>query len=81
MPAIRDEFMQKIEKAGVPEKVEANNYITKKMTANIKIKTDTGIEMVFPPEYYKNPEYMEIITNEDGTLSIKINNIKEINNC
>ena len=25
----------------------------------------------------KDPEIMELITNEDGTLSIKINNIKE----
>ena len=77
---MRDEFVEKMEKAGVPEKVEVNNYLTKKMTANVKLSTDTGIELSFPPEYYRNPEFMEVITNEDGTLSIKINNITELIN-
>lgn len=80
MPAVRDEFVEKMEKAGVPEKVEVNKYITKKMTANIKLSTNTGVELSFPPEHYKNPEFMELITNEDGTLSIKINNITELTN-
>lgn len=78
LPAMREEFSQKIEKAGVPKKVEVNQYITKKMTANVKLSTDTGVELSFPPEYYRNPDYIEIITNEDGTLSIKINNITEL---
>ena len=80
LPSMRDEFVEKMEKAGVPEKVEVNNYLTKKMTANVKLSTDTGIELSFPPEYYRNPEFMEVITNEDGTLSIKINNITELIN-
>ncbi len=80
MPSARDEFVEKLEKAGVPEKVSANKYITKKMTSNIKISTNTGVELSFPPEHYKNPEFMELITNEDGTLSIKINNITELTN-
>ena len=80
MPAVRDEFVEKLEKAGVPEKVEVNKYLTKKMTANIKLSTNTGVELSFPPEHYKDPEFMELITNEDGTLSIKINNITELTN-
>lgn len=80
LPAMRDEFVQKIEKAGVPKQVEVSNYLTKKMTSNVKLSTDTGVELSFPPEYYKNPDYIEIITNEDGTLSIKINNITELIN-
>lgn len=78
MPAVREEFVTKLEKAGVPEKVETTNYLTKKMTANIKLSTNTGVELSFPPEHYKNPDFMEVITNEDGTLSIKINNITEL---
>ena len=80
LPGMREEFVQKIEKAGVPKKVEVNNYLTKKMTSNVRLSTDTGVELSFPPEYYKNPEFIEIITNEDGTISIKINSIKEITN-
>ena len=73
-------IVEKLEKAGVPEKVEVNKYLTKKMTANIKLSTNTGVELSFPPEHYKDPEFMELITNEDGTLSIKINNITELTN-
>lgn len=80
LPSMRDEFVQKIERAGVPKKVEVSNYLTKKMTSNVKLSTDTGVELSFPPEYYKNPDYIEIITNEDGTLSIKINNVTELIN-
>ena len=80
LPAMRDEFEQKLEKAGVPKKVEVSKYLTKKMTADVKLVTDTGVNLSFPSEYYKNPEYLEIITNEDGTISIKINNITEIVN-
>lgn len=80
LPSMREEFVQKMEKAGVPKKVEVSEYVTKKMTSNVKLSTDTGVELSFPPEYYKNPDYIEIITNEDGTLSIKINNITELIN-
>ncbi len=78
LPSAREEFVEKLEKAGVPERVEASNYLAKKMTSNIKLSTDTGVELSFPPEHYKNPEFMELITNEDGTISIKINNITEL---
>lgn len=80
LPAMRDEFSEKLERAGVPKMVEVSKYLTKKMTSDIKLVTDTGVNLSFPPEYYKNPDYIEIITNEDGTLSIKINNINEIIN-
>ncbi len=80
LPSMRDEFTQKLERAGVPKMVEASKYLTKKLTSDIKLVTDTGVNLSFPPEYYKNPDYIEIITNEDGTISIKINNITEIIN-
>ena len=80
LPSMQEEFTARLEKAGVPKKVEATKYLTKKMTSNIKLSTDTGVDLSFPPEYYKDPDYIELITNEDGTLSIKINNITEIIN-
>ena len=79
-PVMRDEFIEKIEEANVPEKVEVNPYITKKMSSNVKLGTDIGVELSFPAEYYRDNEHIEIINNEDGTLSIKINNIGEIIN-
>lgn len=79
-PGMREEFMEKIEKANVPQKVEMNSYAAKKLASNVKIVTDIGIELTFPAEYYQNSEYIEFINNEDGTVSIRINNIGELIN-
>ena len=77
-PAMKAEFNEKIRDIGVPEKIEINEFVSKRASSKIKIKTDTGIEISFPAEYYKDSEYFEIINNEDGTLSVKLNNIGEI---
>ena len=45
-----------------------------------KIQTDTGIEIKFPASIFKNPEFIEIINNPDGTLAIMIKNISYITN-
>ncbi|MCH5185321.1 MAG: nucleoid-associated protein [Oscillospiraceae bacterium] len=79
-PAMRKEFVEKTREASVPEKVKMNDYIGKKATKNIKIVTDTGIEISFPAEYYRDEEHISIINNPDGTLRIQINNIGEITN-
>lgn len=79
-PGMRDEFIQKIEKANVPQKVEMNSYVTKKLASNVEIVTDIGVELTFPAEYYQNSDYVSFINNEDGTISIQINNIGEVIN-
>ncbi len=79
-PVMKSEFLEKIRDAEVPEQVEVTTYVTKKMTSNIKITTDIGVEVSFPAEYYKDNNYIEIINNEDGTISIKINKINEMTN-
>lgn len=79
-PSMKDEFISKVREADVPEKVELNRYVTKKMSSNVKIVTDIGVEISFPAEFYKDSEHIEIINNDDGTISVKINNIGEITN-
>ncbi len=79
-PVMREEFMEKIEKANVPERVEVNSYMTKKLASDVKIITDIGVEITFPAEYYRDSKYIEFINNEDGTISIQINNIGEVIN-
>lgn len=79
-PGMRDEFMQKIEKANVPQRVAVNSYVTKKLASNVKLVTDIGVELTFPAEYYQNSDYIEFINNDDGTISIQINNIGEVIN-
>lgn len=79
-PGMREEFIEEIEKANVPQRVEVNNYMTKKLASNVKIVTDIGVELIFPAEYYQNSEYIQFINNENGTISIQINNIGEVIN-
>ena len=78
--AMREEFIEKITDAQVPEQVPMNDYIAKKINSNIKISTDIGVELSFPAEYYRDSDYVEFVNNEDGTISIRINNIGEIVN-
>ena len=47
---------------------------------NHKIKTDTGIEVSFPADYFKNKDFIEFINNPDGTISIQLRNIGKIIN-
>lgn len=79
-PTAREEFMIKTQKAMIPETFEMNEYITKKINKNIKIISDNGIEIAFPVEYYNDGENIEISENEDGTISIHIKNIKQLEN-
>ncbi len=45
-----------------------------------KIRTDTGIEIIVPSDFFNNSEYIEFISNEDGTISINIKNVGKIIN-
>ena len=79
-PAMLGEFKAKMENGNVPPQIEVNKYVTKKVTSDIKISTDIGEELSFPAEYYNNADYVDIINNDDGTISIVIHNIGELTN-
>lgn len=79
-PSAREEFVEKAKKAEIPENIPMNDYVTKRINKNIKIVTDTGVEISFPAEFYKDDENIFIINNDDGSLSIQINNIGQIIN-
>ncbi len=57
-----------------------NREFATKVGEHHKIKTDTGIEISFPVKYMKNREFIEIKTNDDGTLRIELKNINKIVN-
>ncbi len=56
-----------------------HNYLMKK-TLTHKIKTDTGIEIIFLSECFDNEEHLEFINEPDGTISIRLKNIGKIIN-
>lgn len=73
-------FIREIEKAGLPEEIRIDKQYAVRTGKNHKIKTDTGIEITFPAEYFDNPQFLEFITNPDGTISIALKNIGKITN-
>lgn len=79
--AVFDSCMQHIEEFGLKEtKVEiADPKISKKYDFQ-KIKTDTGVEVKLPTHLFKDPDFIEIINEPNGTISIVLKNISQIVN-
>lgn len=77
---LQKEFVREIKEAKVPENVTIDKPLAVKTGKNHKIKTDTGIEITFPVDYFKNSDYLEFINNPDGTISIQIKNIGKLIN-
>lgn len=75
---MQSRFEEKIKEAGIPEQIKVDKEVAVKATKNHKIKTDTGIEIIYPSDYLNNSNYINIINNPDGTISIEINNIGKI---
>ncbi len=78
-PEMKAEFEEKISKYQLLEdEIEVSNSITSKKFTNQHLKTDTGIEIKIPMEQYENPECVEFITNQDGTISVLIKNVNHL---
>jgi hypothetical protein len=77
--AVRDEYIQEIQKAGLTEEsIQIPEKIVEKKFKTHRIKTDTGIEINFPLSYYDNSDMIEFSNNPDGSISIIIKNISRI---
>lgn len=79
--AVRDEYVQEIQKAGlIDESIQIPEKIVEKKFKTHKIKTDTGVEINFPLSYYDNRDMIEFANNPDGSISIIIKNVSKIIN-
>ncbi len=79
--AVREEYIQEIQKAGLKdEPIEIPEKIAERKFKTHKIKTDTGIEINFPLSYYDDREMIEFFNNPDGSISIIIKNVSKITN-
>ena len=79
IPEIKEAFEEKLEKYNMKEAtVEPQSEATYKKYQKQFLKTDTGIEINIPMEQYNNPENVEFLTNEDGTISVLIKNISRL---
>lgn len=80
-PAAQREYIAEIRGAGLSQpEVAFSRQLTDKKFRHHKIETDTGVEVVFPVEYFNNKEKLEFINQADGTISIMIKNIGKIVN-
>lgn len=79
-PSMQADFDSAIKEAGFTEPVKMDQEATLKKMCKHKLKTDTGIELTIPSEYFDNTEFMEFHNNEDGTLSIMLKHIGNIVN-
>ena len=80
-PEVFATCMEHMEEMGIKEtKVEISDpKIGNKYTSQ-KLKTDTGIELKFPTHLFKDPDFIEIVNEPDGTISIVLRHISQIVN-
>ncbi len=77
---MQHEFVEQVKQAGIKDKISMPKVSITKSEKNQKIKTDTGVEITFPVDYFHNKDFIEFINNPDGTISIQIKNINKIVN-
>lgn len=80
VPEAKMAYVTEIENHGIEKPVQNANWVKMPMKKTQKIKTDTGIEITIPLDYYNNKDYIEVINMPDGRLSIQIKNIGNIEN-
>ena len=72
-------FFNTLEKKGVDEPKIAITEKTRNRTfEKQRIKTDEGIEIKIPMDFYNNPQKMEFVTEPNGKISIIIKDINKI---
>lgn len=79
-PSMQADYDAQIKEAGFTEPVKMNQEATLKKMRNHKLKTDTGIELTIPIDYFDNTEFVEFNNNADGSLSITLKHILNITN-
>lgn len=79
-PIMQQEFEKRIVEKELPKDIKLERSSVVKASRNHKIKTDTGIEITVPVEYFEDERYIEFINNTDGTISIELKNIGKITN-
>lgn len=72
-------YNEEIEKRGLKEKsIIVNENIEKKVLRKQRLVTSDGIEIKLPASFLSRKDKVEFITNLDGTISIMLKNISEI---
>ncbi len=72
-------FFNTLEKKGVDKpKIAITEKTIQRTFENQRIKTDEGVEIKIPIDFYNNPQKMEFITEPNGKISIILKDINKI---
>lgn len=72
-------YSEELEAKGVTEKnISINENVIKKIPKMQRLVTEDGIELKIPISYLSTEEKVEFINNADGTISILLKNIRDI---
>jgi len=77
-PEMKEVFRERAASIELPERVDIGLQDAKKMSARQKIRTDNGIEISVPVEFFSDPDYVRFINNPDGTITIELRHIGKI---
>lgn len=76
---LKEIYKENLSRAGLMStQIPLKEQTFSRVLSKQKIKTDTGVEITIPIEYYKDKDKLEFIPNEDGTISILIKNVGKI---
>ncbi len=80
-PVLRDAVKQALSDEHVPEHVPVERaHVERAAVRNVKIRTDTGIEISIPAAMARNSEYVNFVNEPNGLISIELKNIGSIEN-
>lgn len=76
---LQEIYTEELEMKGLTEKnFQVNENVVKKIPKKQKLVTEDGIEIKIPISYLNSTEKVEFINNVDGTISILLKNIRDI---
>ena len=79
-PEAKAQFISEVASQGIVKPVENHNNVKLPLKKTLRLKTDIGIEITVPMDYYNNKDYIEVVNTPDGRLAIQIKNIGNIEN-
>jgi hypothetical protein len=79
-PRLAERFEERTREAELPEEVAVRPAAARRLAQNHRIRTDTGVDVIFPSDFSTNPDYLSFEHQEDGTINIVIRNVRSIEN-
>lgn len=79
-PGMQQSYLEQVALASLPKATPIERDYALRTNKSHKIKTDTGIEITVPSDFFNNPDYIEFVSNDNGTISINIKNVGKIIN-